>query len=119
MSSPRHLVRLARTLLACFALALVAAAISPLLQPRALQVVCSADGQWRLLAGTDEGQPAPGGTHALDCALCLPAGAPAARLPALAPPPAPASRPRVLRAHAHRVRQTRAPLPPRGPPAWS
>ncbi|HMN21999.1 MAG TPA: DUF2946 domain-containing protein [Ottowia sp.] len=117
MGSPRRLVRLARMLLACFALALAAAVISPLVQPRPLQLVCSADGQWRLLAGVDDGQPAPGGVHALDCALCLPAGVPASALPIPAASAPVESRLRALRPHTHAVLQARAPLPPRGPPA--
>lgn len=118
MRSRRRIVT-AGTLLACFVLALVAAVISPLLQAQPLQRVCSADGQWLLLADAGGDQPGPGGAHALDCALCLPAGAPPSALMLAVASVAPAVQPRQLRPHAHAVRVARAPLPARGPPARS
>lgn len=110
------MVRAARLMLAGFALALAAAALAPLAQARAMRLVCSADGQVRLVhAGGDAGGAA-GGVHALDCALCLPAAPPAGRraqpLPHLAAGPVPL----LLPPPAHVALQVGAPLPPRGPP---
>ncbi|MFT4193999.1 MAG: hypothetical protein QM614_05085, partial [Ottowia sp.] len=83
---PRRLHRLiARLALAWFALALGAAAASPLVQPRAMQLVCSASGAVKLLVDTGDGL-AEAGHATLDCALCLLADAPPACPPAVRPP---------------------------------
>ncbi|SDM48698.1 hypothetical protein SAMN05428957_106213 [Oryzisolibacter propanilivorax] len=108
--------RLARLLLACFALALGVASAAPLVQAPALQQLCSAAGEVRW--APDDGPGAPASAHALECALCLPPLLPA-------PPPwlTPAvhAAPQPVAAPAHcpaRVAQlSRAPFPPRAPPA--
>ena len=66
-------------MLAWFVLALGVAAASPLVQPQAIDIVCSAGGQLKTVLLTDEGAVELGAAH-LDCALCLVASA---------PPPAP------------------------------
>ena len=81
---------LARFVLAWFALSLGVALASPLIQPRALQLICSA-GAVKLMQQQDEGV-ASTVALALDCALCS---------LALAPPPRP-------------VRVAVAPLAPAG-----
>ena len=87
----RHLVR---WMLAWFVLSLGVAAASPLVQPQAIDIVCSAAGQLKTGLLTDDGAVELGGAQ-LDCALCLAASA---------PPPAPFV----------------APRPPRLPaPAWA
>ena len=110
----RHLI--ARLALAWFALALGVAAASPLVRPRALQLVCSAGGVAVLVVEGDDGH-APSGHGQLDCALCLLADAP--------PPVHTAARPCAPRAAPTRVAVrtdapgrplARAPLPARGPP---
>ena len=115
---PRRLHHLiARLALAWFALALGVAAASPLVQPRAMQLVCSAEGGVKLMPV----QPGEGGvdvgTHQLDCALCLIGNAP--------PPPrvgavldmAPLMQaPATAYADAPRHALAAAPLPARGPP---
>lgn len=115
----RRRIATARTLLACFVLALAAAAISPLLRAAPLQLVCSAGGKWLLLEHADARQPGPAPGHALDCALCLPAGAPPGLQVVPVVPIVPHARPCVLRPHTHVVRVASAPLPARGPPADS
>lgn len=62
---------LARLVLAWFALTLAAAALSPVVHPKAMQPVCSADGL-KLIAVDADGGAAPAGPHTLECALCLP-----------------------------------------------
>jgi hypothetical protein len=116
---PRHrLPQLARLVLAGFVLVLAAAALSPLLQPRALQLVCGAQGPVLLVVDTGDGRVgAPG--HTLDCALCLPLGAPSGGVIDPAPPVAAVARPHWVRLDALRVARARAPLPPRGPPVLS
>jgi hypothetical protein len=116
----RHLHRLiARLSLAWFALALGVAAASPLVQPRAMQLVCSAAGSVRLLVDHGDGM-VDAGQAALDCALCLLASAPPPQPPAVVP--GPGLQPARLAAPlppAPQVRAARAPLPARGPPAVS
>ncbi|MFT4240670.1 MAG: DUF2946 domain-containing protein [Acidovorax sp.] len=114
----RRLRGLARLVLAWFALSLGVAVASPLVSPQSLELICSGSGAIKLLVKTDDGaQELPG--HTLDCPLCVHGGA---------PPPAPldhAALPHPL-AHAlhpvpaaHIAERTAAPLPPRGPPAFS
>ena len=109
--------RIASVVLVWFALVLGVAAASPLVQARAMQLVCSADGGVKLMLV----QPGEGGVdvgaHQLDCALCLIGNAP--------PPPrvgavldmAPLMQaPATAYADAPRHAQAAAPLPARGPP---
>lgn len=68
-------------LLGVFALAVLGASANPLVNPQALQWVCSADGTLRWVAPADtasddtlasvEASPAQGMGHGLECALCL------------------------------------------------
>ena len=64
-------------LLAWFVMALAAAAASPLIAPRALELVCSGTGGTRLVVKTAEGLAAAD-SAGLDCPLCLAADAPPA-----------------------------------------
>jgi len=86
---------LARLVLAWFALAVGAAVAAPLVQPKALQLVCSGSGGLRLLLEDGE-EPRPLAPPTLDCPLCAVAAPPAmagaqtlfAAGPAEPPPPA-------------------------------
>lgn len=74
MNAPKTLLSLRWWVLAWFVLALGVAVASPLVQPRALEIVCSGAGTARILVHADQGWVelgAPG----LDCPLCLLAGA--------------------------------------------
>lgn len=108
-------------------LAVLGASASPLLNPQALQLVCSAGGSVRWVAtaeaslsaadsGNQDQDQGPAAGHALECALCLGTGL----LPHLAGlsdlPPGPAARAE------QGATNERAPDPPsqfpaRGPPA--
>lgn len=110
-----HARRIARLVLAWFALSLAAAIAAPLVQPDNVELVCSG-GALKLLAKGDAGGSAALG-HTLHCPLCAGPGAPPPLAPAgirFAPVVAhgvqapPAARIAVL---------TAAPLPARGPPA--
>ncbi|MBA3773746.1 MAG: DUF2946 domain-containing protein, partial [Ramlibacter sp.] len=77
MQALRRATFLARLVLAWFALAIGVAMASPLVQPRAMEVICSGAGGMKLLAGDGEaGAPVAG--HALDCPLCVSLDAPRA-----------------------------------------
>lgn len=109
---------LARLVLAWFALSLGVAIAAPLVKPRAMDLVCSAGGALKLIVKSDDGAKEVSG-HTLDCPLCVPLGAPppAAR-PQAVPPQALAHALHPIVA-AHIAARTAAPLPPRGPPAFS
>ncbi|MFY3386771.1 DUF2946 family protein [Paracidovorax sp. MALMAid1276] len=111
----RTLRWLARAVLAWFVISLGVAVASPLVNPQAMELICSGSGAIKLLVKTDDGaQEMP--SHTLDCPLCAHVGAPPptsqARL-AVVPPLAHALRPIPA---AHIAARTAAPLPPRGPP---
>lgn len=114
----RRLPQLARLVLAGFVLALAASALSPLLQPRALQLVCGAQGLVLVAADIDDGRT-DGVGHALDCALCLPLGVPSSLDVSPVAPAVALARPHWVRRDAARVARASAPLPPRGPPLFS
>lgn len=112
-----------RWVLAWFLLALGVATAAPLVHPQPWVLVCSASGMVALVAvqgdegaGGDGAAAASGPHHTLDCALCLPGGA---------PPPAVAAvwATTPLRSHvllpveaARIAALVGAPLPARGPP---
>ena len=114
----RSLRWLARLVLAWFVVSLGVAVASPLVNPQAMELICSGAGVIKLQVWTDDGaQDMP--SHTLDCPLCAHVGA---------PPPASQARLPVVHPLAHALRsipaahiaaRTAAPLPPRGPPAFS
>lgn len=119
MHSLRSAKNLARLVLLWFVLSLGAAVASPLIKPQAMELVCSGSGATKLLVKTDDGSKDTS-SFTLDCPLCVTSSAPpptdaqqsAAPMQALA---------HVLQgiAAAHIASLTAAPLPARGPPAFS
>ena len=114
----RSLRWLARLVLAWFVLSIGVAVASPLVHPQVMELVCSNSGAIKLLVKTDDGAQEMSG-HTLDCPLCAHVGPPPpvaqADLP-VAHPLAHALQPIPA---AHIAARTAAPLPPRGPPAFS
>ena len=87
MNPLRHAHRLARFMLAWFALSLAVAVASPLVHPQQVELLCSAGGQVKAVVHTASGDTLELGAGHLDCPLCIPAGAPGPRpLLALAEP---------------------------------
>ena len=118
MMSPRSCRAFARFVLVWFALALGAAAASPLVRTADQQLVCTAAGGFKLV-GVDDGG-APRVTNGLqDCPLCVLAGAPPQRLALTVPLPAPAAALLAALPPVSDAARTAPPLPPRGPPAIS
>ena len=74
MHIPRTLSSLRWWVLAWFVLAMGVAVASPIVQPRAMEVVCSGAGTTSILVHTDQGLVELG-AQGLDCPLCLMAGA--------------------------------------------
>jgi hypothetical protein len=118
MQTLRRARYLARLVLAGFALALGVAIASPIVQPKALELVCAANGVMKLVS-QEGGDAAASHAHTLDCPLCVQVLTPPT-LPVTTiehdAPRAHALRPLVA---AHIAGRTAAPLPPRGPPALS
>ena len=114
----RSLHGLARLVLAWFVLSLGVAVASPLVNPQSIELICSGSGAIKVLIKTDDGAKEMA-SHTLDCPLCAHVGAPPptsqAQLPVVHPL-AHALRPIPA---AHIAARTAAPLPPRGPPAFS
>ena len=120
MSALRRLRLLACFLLAWFAVAIGVATASPLVHPQAMELICSAAGDVKLIVLSDDGAQGQRG-HTLDCPLCVHLGGAAPPPPGglclqVMQPLAHALRPIAL---AHIAARTAAPLPARGPPAVS
>lgn len=118
MQTIRHLRWLARLVLAWFVVSIGVAVASPVVHPQAMELICSGSGAIKMLVKTDDGAKEMR-THSLDCPLCAHVGA---------PPPASQAQLPVVHPLAHALRpipaahiaaRTAAPLPPRGPPAFS
>lgn len=116
----RRSVLLARLVLAWFVLALSVAVASPMAQPLAMELVCSASGGVKLIAVGDSSDDAtPAGHHVLDCPMCLVATPPPPPHKARLAPPQPLAHALQPIAAAHIAALVGAPLPPRGPPSFS
>jgi len=116
---PRFLGLVGRWVLLWFALSIGAAVASPIVHPQAIELVCSSAGSIKAVVHTEDGVQEMGASH-MDCPLCVLTGA---------PPPSPSAAVFDLPLPLGRVVQsipaarlaaaTAAPLPARGPPAFS
>lgn len=108
----------ARFVLLWFALSIGVAIASPIIKPQAMELICTSAGATKLLVKTDEGVKEVSG-HTLDCPLCinLSAPPPVARLTAETAQPLGYVLQSIPAAHV--AARTAAPLPARGPPAFS
>lgn len=110
---------LARLILAWFVLTLGVAVASPVVHPKAMEIVCSAGGSMKIVVIGDDGQSVEAAPHMLDCPLCIAATVPlpeprvSLELPQLL---AHALKPSVA---AHIAARLGAPLPARGPPRFA
>ncbi|MEJ7686602.1 MAG: DUF2946 family protein [Variovorax sp.] len=119
MSFLRRAHCLSRLVLLWFVLSLGAAVASPLVNPQALELVCSSVGEVKVIVQTDDGGEELGAGH-IDCPLCIPSGA--ASPPAIvAPPPPVLALGRAVQSipSARIAAAIAAPLPARGPPFFS
>ncbi len=118
MQTLRNAKTLASFVLVWFALAIGAAVASPLVKPQAMELVCSGAGVMKLQPKTDDGSPSLAG-HTLDCPLCVSVSAPPPVTRQIVEPFQPLSYALEGLASAHIAARTAAPLPARGPPAFS
>ena len=116
MQRLRHALHLTRFVLVWFALSVGVAVASPMVQPKAMDLVCTSSGSIKLVVLGDDADSAST-SHALDCPLCatLAGPLPWARAPlSFESPLAHALRPAAA---AHIAVVTAPPLPSRGPPS--
>jgi len=108
-----------RWVLLWFVLSLGVAVASPLVNLQAMELVCSSAGSIKVVVHTEDGTQEMGASH-MDCPLCVLSGAPP---PAVAAPvfdlPLPLGRVVQSIPAARLAAATAAPLPARGPPAFS
>lgn len=119
MQTLRNAHLIARLALVWFALSVGVAMASPIIKPQAMELICSASGVMKLLIKTDDGAKVVS-PHTLDCSLCASGSAPPPPPVRLSFEPVPALA-HVLRSTpaTHIASLTAAPLPARGPPAFS
>ncbi|MBB3642985.1 DUF2946 family protein [Variovorax atrisoli] len=117
--STRSIVLAGRWVLLWFVMSLGVAVASPLVNPQAMELVCSAAGSIKVVVHTEDGVKEMGASH-MDCPLCVLTGAPP---PAMAAPtfdlPLPLGRVVQPIPAARLAAATAAPLPARGPPTFS
>ena len=118
MQTLRNAKLLARFVLVWFALTVGAAIASPLVKPQAFDLICSGSGGMKIMPKTDDGK-APMAGLMLDCPLCAAVGAPPPAARQACAPHQPLSYALQATPAAHIASRTAAPLPARGPPAFS
>ncbi|RYF33028.1 MAG: hypothetical protein EOO26_09535 [Comamonadaceae bacterium] len=119
LSHSRFIALIGRVVLAWFVLSLGVAVASPVVKPQAMELVCSTAGAVKVIVQTDDGAQEMGSSH-MDCPLCVLTGAPPPATP-LADVPAGQPLGRAVQPipAARLAAATAAPLPARGPPAFS
>jgi len=115
MQHLRNALQLARFVLVWFALSVGVAIASPVVSPKAMDLVCSSTGSMKLVVqGDDDGVAS---SHTLDCPLCASISAPPPALNTALTQPAPLSHALRPIEVARIASATAPPLPSRGPPA--
>ena len=117
MQPLRNAHLLARFVLVWFALSMGLAIASPLVQPKGLQLVCSAAGAITIQFDQGDGGANSGQPKTLDCPLCAAAGTPPPQIALQVLAPMGLAYALHLSADPLSTRRSAAPLPPRGPPA--
>jgi hypothetical protein len=115
MQHLRNALQLARFVLVWFALSVGVAIASPVVSPKAMDLVCSSTGSMKLVVqGDDDGVAS---SHTLDCPLCAAISAPPPALNTALTQPSPLSHAVQPVEVARIASATAPPLPSRGPPA--
>ena len=119
MQTLRNAHRLARFVLVWFVLFVGVSVASPLVNPQASQMVCSAMGGMKMVSPDEAGGDTVKLSSSMDCPLCAHVCAPP--VPVVLHWEHPQALAYALRpiASAHIAWLTGSPLPPRGPPAIS
>jgi len=117
MHTLRNSATLARLVLAAILLTLGVAMASPIVAPKAMEMVCSAGGAMKLVIVDAQDDAGTANQHTLDCALCLPQFLSTLLLSQPARQPQPLAHALTPIEQARIAALVGAPLPPRGPPA--
>lgn len=119
MESLRHIKFIARFVLVWFALSIGVAIASPIVKLQAMTLICSGSGVMTVQVQTDDGTKDVA-SHTLNCPLCATNLAPPPPMARLTAEPVQALA-YVMQSipAAHIASLTAAPLPARGPPAFS
>jgi hypothetical protein len=115
MNHLRQAKTLARFVLMWFALSLGVAMASPLVAPKAMDLVCTTGGAMKIVF-SDEADKAESSAHTMDCALCMAVGIPPAPISSQFTKPSSLAHALHPIAAAHIAAATAPPLPSRGPP---
>ncbi|MEQ6475709.1 MULTISPECIES: DUF2946 family protein [Comamonas] len=116
MQALRNSLSLTRLVLAWFMLTLSIAMASPIVHPKAIEVVCTSNGSMQVIMLDEDGQAAPGLHHSLDCPLCLTITTPPSYSSPHLEQPQPLGLALQPVVSARIAALVGAPLPPRGPP---
>ena len=106
-----------RLVLVWFALSVGVAIASPLVQPKAMDMVCTSTGSMKLVVQGDNDSAATA-VLSLDCPLCAGVGAPPSAINTSLTQPSPLSHALLHTVAAHIASLTAPPLPSRGPPTF-
>lgn len=119
MQTLRNAQLLARLVLVWFVLFVGVSVASPLVNPQASQMVCSAMGGMKMVSTDEAGGDTVKLSSSMDCPLCAQFSAPPS--PVVLGFDTPSALAHALRpvVSAHIAWLTASPLPPRGPPALS
>ncbi|MEO6291746.1 MAG: DUF2946 family protein [Burkholderiaceae bacterium] len=115
MTYLRRAQNLARLVLVLFVLSLGTAMASPLVNPKATQLICTGTGVMKVISITDDGAQEVS-SQSMDCPLCASLAAPPPVLRFSAEPVSPLSYALQSAPAAIMALRTAAPLPARGPP---
>jgi len=114
MQHLRHAIFLTRCVLVWFMLSLGVALASPMVNPKAMDLVCTSTGSMKLVVQGDDDATT---RHTLDCPLCASIVAPPPALHTGLSHPSPLAHALLPLGASHITPATAPPLPSRGPPA--
>ena len=106
---------LSRLVLVWFALSLGVALASPLVTPKAIEIVCTSGGTMKIVS-SDDADKSDSSIHTLDCILCIVVGIPTTTITNQFTKPSSLAHALQPIAAAHIAAATAPPLPSRGPP---
>jgi hypothetical protein len=113
----RNTSNIIRFVLVWFALSVGVAIASPMVQPNAMDMVCTSTGSMKLVVQGDA-DSSTSASPTLDCPLCASISAPPSALNTALSQPSPLSHALLPSVAAHIASLTAPPLPSRGPPTF-
>jgi hypothetical protein len=114
----RNTTHIIRFVLVWFALSVGVAIASPMVQPKAMDMVCTSTGSMKLVVQGDDDDGAKSASSTLDCPLCANIIAPPSAINTSLTHASPLSHALLPHVAAHIASLTAPPLPSRGPPTF-